>query len=461
METIAIILLAATLVFTTSTSVRSMLSSRTEALSMKVIFLLGFAFFQLLSGIFSLVTGQTDFLYAQQPGVPAVIFALLSILFLTVFLFAYRQGWGVRKLATRPERYRPTTCQGLVASSVISLVLAFVCRDLIGTTIPVLGVLTFQLASGMYVAAVGFAAWAWFEFPKRIVTALWLGTTLTLVVAAFLSVEWSRRGMISTFLAVPWVGYYCSWRYLPRSTFAKWFIVISILGLIPVTFQSALRGGAQEQDTKSMGGISGYVNALARTSPSDYLNSFFEYAAGQFAGSNSMWLIDEYPRSFPHTPFHQLYYLAVHPVPRLLWEDKPVALGREMVIIGQIRGVAREHSLGPGIIGHCWVDVWWLAIPAYAALLGLWFRYLDERAACCASLPYVVIPIGACTAHVFGIPRGETALFAFNAIAALAGAVVAARLSGYVFAKPTDLILFNGTGHDDHHGRSPDETALS
>jgi hypothetical protein len=427
---------------------------------MKVIFLLGFAFFQPLSGIFSLITGETDFLYAQDPGGPAVIFSLLSILFLAFFTLAYNKGWGVRRLATRPALQRPTSAQGLVASSIISLILAFVCRDLIGTTIPVLGVLTFQLASGMYVAAVGFAAWAWFENPRRVATALWFGTTAVLVVAAFLAVEWSRRGMISTFLVVPWVGYYCAWRFLPRRTFAKWFVVVSILGLVPVTFQSALRGGAQEQDTKSMGGLSGYVESLSKTSASDFLASFYEYAAGQFAGSNSMWLIEEYPRTFAHTPLHQFFYLVVHPVPRLLWENKPSALGREMVISGQIRGVAQEHSLGPGIIGHCWVDVWYVSIPVYATLLGLWFRYLDQRASYCADLPYIVIPIGACTAHVFGIPRGETALFTFNAIAALAGAIFAARLAAYIFAKPTAWLVFDDEDADRIHGTPLDSTTL-
>lgn len=455
MEIVAIAILVVTLIFTLGHCASTALRRDGEAITTKVIFLLGFAYFQPLSGLFSLLTGQTDALYVERPGVPSVIFAMMCSLFVGIFLFAYSRGWGVRKLAARPTLQRATSTAGLVASSVISLVLAFICRDLIGTTIPVLGVLTFQLASGMYVAAVGFAAWAWFENPKRISTTLWLMTVLVAVLAAFLAVEWSRRGMISTFIAVPWAGYYCAWRYMPRTRFLKWFAIVVICGIIPVTFQSALRGEAQGgagfKDSKALGGLAGYVDAIKRTRPSDFMNAFVEFGAAQFAGANSIWLIEEYPRIAPFAPLHQLYYLAVHPVPRLVWQSKPEGLGREMVVIGGIRRVARDHNLGPGIIGHCWVDFCWVSLPLYAVILGLWFRYLDDRASSCAALPYVVIPLGAGTAHIFGIARGETALFTFNAIAAMAGAIVAAKASAYFFAKPTGGLV-GGSGEFDGEG---------
>jgi hypothetical protein len=462
---IAVFILVGTLLFTLGYCARTALSADREAISTKLIFLLGFAYFQPLSAIYSILTGNTDVLYVDDPGTASMIFAVLCVAFIAVFLFAYSRGWGVRRLACRPTMERQVTTQGLVASSVISLVLAFICRDLIGTTIPVLGVLTFQLASGMYVSAVGFAAWAWFENPRRVSTTLWLLTVLVTVLAAFLAVEWSRRGMISTFIAVPWVGYYCIWRYMPRTRFLKWFAIVAICGFIPVTFQSALRveaqgGGGSDKSSRALGGLAGYLDAVKGTRPEDFLNSLVEFSAAQFAGSNSVWLIEEYPKIAPYFPLHQFYYLAVHPVPRILWPEKPAGLGREMVIVGGIQRVGDEHNLGPGIIGHCWVDFIWISLPLYATLLGLWFRYLDERASRCAALPYVIIPIGAGTAHIFGIPRGESALFTFNAIAAITGAIVAARASAYLFARPTGWIVLQDSDESNDSDTDLQSTAV-
>lgn len=325
-----------------------------------------------------------------------------------------------------------------------------------------MGVLTFQLASGMYVAAVAFAAWAWFQNPRRLLVGAWMLLAITGVTAAFLSLEWSRRGIISVFIGVVWVGYYVTWRYLTRRRLLKWMMSLLLIGLIPVLLQSALRGAAQggggsQRSSSAVGGLAGYVDALSRMSPGDLFAPVMEMAAAQFAGSNSLWLIEECPRLQPHWPLHQLIYLTVQPVPRVLWENKPTGLGREMVIVGGVQRVGDEHNLGPGIIGHCWVDLWWLSVPLYATILGLVMRYLDERAAFCATVPWIVIPLGAGTAHIFGISRGETGLFAFNAIAAIAGAWFVSMIAGYFIAdRSGDLLVADGGSDQDHSSTGTD-----
>ncbi len=433
-------MLLATVVVILTIIVRDTFAAGKEAVSMKSIFLLGFLFFQPSSAIFTLLSGETDMLYVENPGAAALIFSALSIIFLAIFLYAYSKGWGVVRLAHRPTRTPTASIGGLVGASIICVSAGFVCRDLIGTTIPVLGVLTFQLASGMYVAAVAFAAWAWFLNPKRITTAVWLVWMVVLVTTAFLAVEWSRRGIVSVFLGIAWVGYFVRWRNITRGRLVKWMAVLLIVGSVPVILQSALRGGAQgggsgQKGTGALGGLAGYVEAFGKLTIPDLLAPIMEIAAAQFAGSNSLWLIEECPTLQPYMPLHQLYYLSVHPVPRILWENKPSGLGREMVIVGGIQRVGDEHNLGPGIIGHCWVDLWWLSVPVYATILGLAMRYIDERASAFAVVPWIVIPLGAAAAHIFGIPRGETALFAFNTIAAIVGAWLASAISAYIFGR--------------------------
>jgi hypothetical protein len=446
---ISILILLITAVAIITIVVRDTFAAGKEAVSVKSIFLLGFLFFQTSSTIFTLLTGETDMLYVENLGPPALIFALLSIIFLSIFLYAYARGWGVVSLAHRPTRTLKASIGGLVGASIVCVSAGFVCRDLIGTTVPVLGVLTFQLSSGMYVASVAFAAWAWFLDTRRITTAVWLVWMVALVTAAFLAVEWSRRGIVSVFLGVAWVGYFVKWRNISRGRFVKWITVLLIVGSVPVVLQSALRGAAQggagsQRGTSALGGLAGYAEAFGNLAISDLLAPIMEIAAAQFAGSNSLWLIEECPALQPYMPLHQLYYLSVHPVPRILWENKPGGLGREMVIVGGIQRVGDEHNLGPGIIGHCWVDLWWLSIPIYATILGLAMRYIDERASAFAEIPWILIPLGSATAHIFGIPRGETALFSFNTISAIAGAWLASAIGAYIFGRQTDGEMLTG-----------------
>lgn len=453
MVVVSTILLIALSLVILGVCVRDVLSAGKEAVSMKIIFLLGFLFFQPLSTTFTLLTGETDVLYVEDQGTSAFIFALLATLFVSIFLWAYSRGWGVVAIARRPTPDWSATTQGLIGASVVCFAVGFICRDIIGTTVPILGVLTFQLASGMYVASVGFAAWAWFRNPRQVFVGAWLLIAIVGVSAAFLSLEWSRRGIISVFIGVVWVGYYVTWRYLARKRFLKWMILLLLVGMIPVLLQSALRGAAQggggsQRSSSAVGGLAGYIDALTRMSPGDLFAPIMEIAAAQFAGSNSLWLIEECPRLQPYWPLHQLIYLTVQPVPRVLWEGKPTGLGREMVIVGGVQRVGDEHNLGPGIIGHCWVDLWWLSVPLYATLLGLVMRYLDERAAFCATVPWIVIPLGAGTAHIFGIPRGETGLFAFNAVAAISGAWVVSMIAMYFFADRSSSMMLVDEGED-------------
>ena len=453
---ISIILLLITSLAILAICLRDVLSPQKEAVSMKIIFLLGFLFFQPSSTIFTLLTGETDVLYVENQGGAAFIFTLLTILFVAIFLWSYSKGWGVTRFARRPTLERSATNAGLIGASIICFAVGFVCRDIIGTTVPVLGVLTFQLASGIYVASVAYAAWAWFRDPRRLFTGAWLLFMIVVVSASFLSVEWSRRGILSVFIGIGWVGYFVTWRYLSRQQLLKWVTVLLLVGLVPVTLQSALRGAAQggggsERGSNALGGLAGYADALSRMSPSDLMAPIMEIAAAQFAGSNSLWLIEECPTVQPHWPLHQLIYLTVQPVPRIFWENKPTGLGREMVIVGGVRNVGDEHNLGPGIIGHCWVDIWWLSIPIYAMILGLVMRYLDERASFCVTIPWIVIPLGAGTAHIFGISRGETGLFAFNTIAAISGAWFASAIAGYFFSDRSAERLLVDDGDSGEH----------
>ena len=156
--------------------------------------------------------------------------------------------------------------------------------------------------------------------------------------------------------------------------------------------------------------------------------------AGQHTAANSIWLIETYPEAYEYDTLHTVVYFLTMPVPRVLWENKPNALGRTMVQQGFITQVGRNFSMGPGIIGHCATDNPWIALPLYALSLGLLLRLIDERVKRNVTSPFIVLPAGAALAQVLGLGRGETGLFLFNAATAMIGSWAVLAVSGKLLA---------------------------
>jgi hypothetical protein len=143
--------------------------------------------------------------------------------------------------------------------------------------------------------------------------------------------------------------------------------------------------------------------------------------AGQFAGGISMWIYETRSESGGYYPLHSLFYFVTHPVPRDWWQGKPEGLGLSIVGEAGVSGVAREHSWGPGMVGHLVHDIVFISLPLYALILGLAFRYMDARTVFSARDPVSIVLFGSALGQVFGMPRGDLGLFAFHMLSAFGG----------------------------------------
>jgi hypothetical protein len=425
MTTIAIAILAAQLLIILFVLVRDTLDPNREALSMKSMFLAGFALFQPGSALFTLLTGEVDVVGPNDEGTAALKFAVMSSAFLVLFGLFYGRASPIMRLATRGVDEPAVSGNGLVVIGMISLAGGVVLRDVLGL-VPVLGVLTIMLSAGFFTTACGCAAWAVAREPRRlgmvaIAMMVILGTALALLQNAF-----SRRGLVAAVFSTIWAAYFAGLRSRSRLGLISVTVVVGMLGFAFVLLQSATRG------SKGRGGsIAEYVEAFTRIETRDLVEPALAMASGQFAGVNSMWLLETYPSQHAYWPLHSVWYFLTQPIPRIIWEGKPWSLGNEMVHQVGVTGVKRdEFSLGPGIIGHINVDVPFIALPLYAWLLAWAIRYMDDRTSANATNPFIVIPISAATSQVLGMPRGELGLFAFNALAWTSGGWLAMNVLG-------------------------------
>ena len=150
------------------------------------------------------------------------------------------------------------------------------------------------------------------------------------------------------------------------------------------------------------------------------MDGALQLLGGQDAAANSMWVIENRPEPYPYDTLASLEYFLAHPIPRVIWDDKPLGLGTVMVKQSMETGVGEGFSLGPGLIGHIVNDNPWIALPLYAILLGAWLRILDDLLVRFAYQPYLVLPLGIELGEIMGLPRGELGFFAFRAIAGMA-----------------------------------------
>lgn len=126
----------------------------------------------------------------------------------------------------------------------------------------------------------------------------------------------------------------------------------------------------------------------------------------QDSAYNSMYFIENYPDTHEHRPLHGLVFMLTNPIPRAVFPSKPMALG----ILMQ-EEVGASANLGPGIIGHGWMEAGWIGVIYYAAFFGFGIAAADKLIRLRSDNPYFISAMGASMGNVIALPRGETALF--------------------------------------------------
>lgn len=394
--------------------------------------LLGFIFFQLFSGAVSLFTGEYSVLaVTDQPRV-GVIFTVLCVLFAVCLLWFYSWGRTARAMA---ERFTsdvgspgPVTMLGLAT--------AFVALGILGrfvlVYVPFAGPALLAVGSGLLIVSGSMAAWA--AAPRWYNPAISLpaGAIVLVAMVAVLAGEYGRRDLVGLVAAIAWGAYHGHWKHLGfRATAVR----LGMLGVLGVFVFGAVT--ATRNPERLVSNPSEVVKQVTSRSP---LEGMFDFATGQWAGANSMFLIQSRPREADYDVLHTARYFLAHPIPRYFWRDKPHALGHTLPDEARVRRVGENLNLGPGIIGHIWNDNPWLAFIPYTLVLAFVLRLFDELIRRRPYNPFVVLPMAVGLGEFVALARGEAGLFFVRALAYTAGAWIAMAVVARVFR------LFGWTG---------------
>jgi hypothetical protein len=404
---------------------RDAINGSVPLFSARNFFLAGILLFQTISGALTAFTDLTEGgAEINYPLKAAFIFSGTLTVFTLLFLVFYRKFDSAERLAAKRTRIRMTSKSSLVFAGVIIVAIGIALR-FAGGSIPYVAVLLPQMSAGMLCAGVALLAMAWARASFNIAIALVLAVGTAAAGLALLVGAFGRREILGLFFAIAWGLYWEKWRLMPASRLILRVVLAGVGMTIPFLLFSGARVGGNDADRS----LSGQIQSIIDVDPRKIQEAAIASLSGQFAGGISMWIIDVRSTHGGYDPLHSLIYFVTLPIPRDYWPGKPEGLGASVVDEAGIQGVSEEHSWGPGLVGHLYHDIVLISLPLYAAILAFAFRYMDARTMLSAGRdPLAIVVFGSALGQIIGMPRGDLGLFAFNLVAAYAGAWIVGRL---------------------------------
>jgi hypothetical protein len=378
--------------------------------------LVGFIVFQLTGSFGALWVGR-DSRYNLDWEAVGLEYALYATVFLLVFFPAYHWGAGAKRLA----KWTPTTSVIPGPSTMFLLALMFTILAVVlrlSVNIPYVSMIASRAGIGFAAVAVGFTAWVWIRNIWNPVYLFWFGFITMANLSLILSQSFGRRNLIALGAAGMWAMYYASLRHMnPR----RLVVALTIVSLPPVLLVAAFTSVRSSEEGRVDLGRQ-VVNILTQA---DIKTGLLELAAGQDCAVVGMWTMENFPERYEYDHLLAIKYFFYLPIPRAIWEEKPLPLGKRQPELANLEGVDTEKlTTGPGVIGHAAAEGGLYALVIYAIVGALFLRYFDEVVARNAANPFVVMPIGSALGQIVGLPRGDLSLFAASNLVAVVGVYI-------------------------------------
>ncbi len=413
-----------------------------ELLSCRNMALVGLILFQLSSCAYSLYTGDHSNFYISNPVRTGFQFVAMIAIFIVLSLWSYRRGWLVTTLARKlPTTYAMPSDTALLFNAAFLTVLAVVLR--FGVAIPLIAIVSGMVGIGLSAVAGGLVGWVW---GRRLLNPAVIFYSLAIIVAnvaIVMSVSFGRRSLVAVGGAIVWGMYYSAWRHLRTSSILARMALVSLAPILFIALFTSVRSSGEHQ--RSTGE---HLRKIVQGG--NIVRGVVSLVSGQYAGSISLFLIENYPENHEYRHMESVYYFVVLPVPRRWWPSKPIPLSMEIAKEARISRVNWSRlKLGPGIIGHAAAEGGWYALIVYAILGGMFFRFFDEIIRINIDSPFVVLAVGSALGHFLGLPRGSVPNFAFLAVMTIGGAMLIMIVLGKIVEKVSPTPILEDEPFDD------------
>ncbi len=377
-----------------------------DMLSFNTIFLVGFMqFYSFALVTYWVIMGDEAFPNHTPSDASWNFMSTMMVQFIVIYLVAYRLAKNFTWLQKIiPPIDLPVSYSGML------VVLAVTVAGILLTTLAgfsnLLEFFVIMVRPAFCGFAVGLAVVLVCRQPANPLFWIVLAAAFVFGVVVSTTFQSGRRDALGIFLSALWMAYWSWLRYRPLK---KQIGLIAIGGLSALMFLFAytnMRGLlTPEQSTLDARAdqltdiVTGKVNPLESKNTKAVLL--------QDACLYTCYIMEEYPRTHPLVPFNGLAFFITNPIPRAIYDDKPVAMGIQVQ-----KHLNAGGNLGIGIIGHGWAEGLYIGMLIYAAFFGIVYRVMDTAIKERAYNPYFLAAMGTGLGHMLALPRGEVSLFA-------------------------------------------------
>ena len=282
---------------------------RTELVSIRTFFMIGFILFQCTSAAIPLWTNYYPRYPINDPAGTGLRYAGLVSMFLLLFFVSYDKGPFVRKLAAKlPNSSLSPGVGKQLGLAAVLVVIAVALR--FGVMIPLIGILANFAGLGIASVAAGVAGWIWAPRLLNPVVAMIAGAVILAALAVTITGTFGRRGLVSVCACTVWGMYYSHFRTIAKVKYMPTLGVVTVAGTLFLALFSSVRAEAQN---KNFGPVE-YVKLMATRA--DLREGMALLAGGQETGHISLWLTEEFPERTEYENLLGLAYGFMVPIPR-------------------------------------------------------------------------------------------------------------------------------------------------
>ena len=350
----------------------------------------------------------------------------------TIMLVYYRYRLPTKLAGTLLRKWPPLGVGSLVLLLGICVLVSLL--RVMPIPIPFLGQVGVQLGATapIYGAVFALVAW-WRQRSNLLLVGILTGAASYALLFSVIGGATGRRQLLGTLAVVPICLYWLHWRYRSRTKTLAWIIVAGMAGLLLLGSYSTFRHNRDNIEDSFGKAIERIMRLPQNLFSFEHMN-----LTGQNAVEVSLTAVNVYRNELPAEPLHSLIFVVINPVPRNLWEDKPVGLG---LTFPQFVGAWRfgKMTWGPGIVGHGFHEGGLHMLVFYGFLLGSFLKFFDSLLVEQPWNPFLLAALCGSSGHILGWVRGDIGVFTIQIVNACVFALVLSAIGRMVIG--TGIVL--------------------
>lgn len=410
---------------------------RGDALTFWNLFLLGGVVFNGL-GCLEVVYGTFDWPQLQwfQPTRREVgIYIVGTILFyVTIFVSYYLLAKPIDRCTRQFLNKWPPNSQVLTLY-VVATALLVTLATLASTGVFFVGPLTSNISQKVIVFAVVFTFCNWWENKRQ---PFWLGLFLGvfLYCALFSMVTYTGRRLLMSVVGAPlFCMYWLNWRYLRPRFILAGMGTACVLVLAATIFYSTFRHARSIHGSDSNRSFQNVIDAMLSTNLEqqvEYMKTNSLHFFSQYTVHYSLLTIQLVENKVLEVnPLNSLYFLTVYPIPRGIWQSKPVPAG--VRIVNDVLHLDVATNWGLGVVGHCWHEGGYPVVVLYGFLIVVVIHLLDGAMRRYPNNRFLIATLASAAPHVVAWPRGDIGVMSAEIAEAFAFLWICALASRFIF----------------------------